>query len=203
MSGLIPAHAGKTKSWWSFQCLLRAHPRSRGENHARAAAWVACRGSSPLTRGKLSARATEDEGGGLIPAHAGKTGDGDGSAGAAGAHPRSRGENADRKRRPCRLVGLIPAHAGKTPPRKPPWTSTWAHPRSRGENSHANVKTSAKAGSSPLTRVKRRRFQVAGVVPGLIPAHAGKTCLIRDGSTPAKAHPRSRGENPLVGVWRS
>ena len=94
-------------------------------------------------------------------------------------------------------MGLIPAHAGKTPPRKPPWTSTWAHPRSRGENSHANVKTSAKAGSSPLTRGKRRRFQVAGVVPGLIPAHAGKTCLIRDGSTPAKANPRTRGENLL------
>ena len=30
-------------------------------------------GSSPLTRGKLAFRATDDEGGGLIPAHAGKT----------------------------------------------------------------------------------------------------------------------------------
>ena len=33
---------------------------------------------------------------------------------------------------------------------------------------------------------------------GLIPAHAGKTVAPRPSSIPFKAHPRSRGENPLV-----
>ena len=50
-------------------------------------------GSSPLTRGKLSAVLTCEEGTGLIPAHAGKTLDERPSFGETAAHPRSRGEN--------------------------------------------------------------------------------------------------------------
>ena len=50
-------------------------------------------------------------------------------------------------------------------------------------------------GSSPLTRGKRRRLQVASLVPGLIPAHAGKTWSCRPRSACRWAHPRSRGEN--------
>ena len=91
-------------------------------------------GSSPLTRGKPGVDARREHGGGLIPAHAGKTlwervlGD------AAWAHPRSRGENAHAGRKlrgnggsspltrgkrawaggDVDALGLIPAHAGKT-----------------------------------------------------------------------------------------
>ena len=49
---LIPAHAGKTTSRPSPIRPTPAHPRSRGENSARALT-VSCQtGSSPLTRGK-------------------------------------------------------------------------------------------------------------------------------------------------------
>ena len=72
----------------------------------------------------------------------------------------------------------------------------WAHPRSRGENKGQVEYRSAVTGSSPLTRGKQHRVVAHEEVPGLIPAHAGKTlrtthCLHLPG-----AHPRSRGENP-------
>ena len=50
--GLIPAHAGKTFERSDHPRTHRAHPRSRGENSCVASSSRACRGSSPLTRGK-------------------------------------------------------------------------------------------------------------------------------------------------------
>ena len=154
MIGLIPAHAGKTtyrpRGGWN----RGAHPRSRGENGQRSAAYFAARGSSPLTRGKPRGQAQRPRGPGLIPAHAGKTSRALSALGNLGAHPRSRGENGTaspqvmcaqgsspltrgkRDRLPDlrRKPGLIPAHAGKT--RRPcgKTRGSRAHPRSRGEN---------------------------------------------------------------------
>ena len=91
-------------------------------------------GSSPLTRGKLTFPIMTKGGGGLIPAHAGKTVRGTRVGSSYKAHPRSRGENGiDARRGPQNggsspltrgkqlsfvlirvLHGLIPAHAGKT-----------------------------------------------------------------------------------------
>ena len=51
-SGLIPAHAGKTRRQPARTSGYRAHPRSRGENHPRAIVSTNHDGSSPLTRGK-------------------------------------------------------------------------------------------------------------------------------------------------------
>ena len=53
-------------------------------------------------------------------------------------------------------------------------------------------------GSSPLTRGKLSNGLRSPSRPRLIPAHAGKTrgSVISRASTPA--HPRSRGENPLI-----
>ena len=70
---LIPAHAGKTLVADTAQVAGTAHPRSRGENGRAAAADFHTNGSSPLTRGKPAPDAIVQEGGGLIPAHAGKT----------------------------------------------------------------------------------------------------------------------------------
>ena len=193
--GLIPAHAGKTRSSVKLPYCLRAHPRSRGENSA-AFGWInGSLGSSPLTRGKL-----------LVGAGDNLTG---------GAHPRSRGENEDfyseseRRRGSSPLTrgklqrvlnlldnaGLIPAHAGKTSPHATAGCPRRAHPRSRGENVKANATTGEVVGSSPLTRGKRSKvgFRVAFV--GLIPAHAGKTYKFSLHPCYTRAHPRSRGEN--------
>ena len=73
MLGLIPAHAGKTRSADVAEPKAPAHPRSRGENENSIARAFVTVGSSPLTRGKRAA--CQDQRGllGLIPAHAGKT----------------------------------------------------------------------------------------------------------------------------------
>ena len=73
LTGLIPAHAGKTRPSSPSCPSTRAHPRSRGENFNQAILDLGFTGSSPLTRGKRPDRAQEVPGGGLIPAHAGKT----------------------------------------------------------------------------------------------------------------------------------
>ena len=73
-SGLIPAHAGKTRCRRGCRAPSGAHPRSRGENCAQLSPMTLSQGSSPLTRGKLGKGLGYQGGGRLIPAHAGKTG---------------------------------------------------------------------------------------------------------------------------------
>ena len=51
-TGLIPAHAGKTRLRACGNGGPRAHPRSRGENVALSGVIAKAEGSSPLTRGK-------------------------------------------------------------------------------------------------------------------------------------------------------
>ena len=174
-------------------------------------------GSSPLTRGKpvggTCARAVP----GLIPAHAGKTAAFAAAIKQMRAHPRSRGENTQRRRWNAVHVGsspltrgkhiaivelapdrgLIPAHAGKTRRPRRRGKFRWAHPRSRGENSPLHLTPSEIQGSSPLTRGKRRLRRGRAQRHGLIPAHAGKTHPTRHQRRTAWAHPRSRGENDL------
>ena len=91
--GLIPAHAGKTLTRAVASSIVRAHPRSRGENRDRQRDRDRSAGSSPLTRGKLDRRVKHVRGDGLIPAHAGKTAGDRLPEPPWRAHPRSRGEN--------------------------------------------------------------------------------------------------------------
>ena len=74
--GLIPAHAGKTLRPSRASSPTRAHPRSRGENRTRGIEVPGFQGSSPLTRGKPGEGAHVPQLSGLIPAHAGKTAQG-------------------------------------------------------------------------------------------------------------------------------
>ena len=219
---LIPAHAGKTDVPSTAATPSRAHPRSRGENSPTGGATVSSEGSSPLTRGKLYPSVQFRALRGLIPAHAGKTRSTASSTRSPPAHPRSRGENrcaclgvrvvpgsspltrgkrelfgADAERR-----GLIPAHAGKTVEGGAHEVRLPAHPRSRGENGATMDKIVALVGSSPLTRGKREGHGRAVSLPGLIPAHAGKTVWPVVRGQYAQAHPRSRGENRDVGRVR-
>ena len=73
--------------------------------------------------------------------------------------------------------------------------SVSAHPRSRGENIPSLSRRSSGSGSSPLTRGKPGDPSRRVALPGLIPAHAGKTTLTRPKPSRCWAHPRSRGEN--------
>ena len=106
--GLIPAHAGKTPEESLGLRRVRAHPRSRGENWSRVPLTVVGRGSSPLTRGKLRRRLPGAGGGGLIPAHAGKTSPPTTRRSRTRAHPRSRGENIG-------VYDLAELHLGSSP----------------------------------------------------------------------------------------
>ena len=215
LTGLIPAHAGKTRRQWNLHLLDRAHPRSRGENINLVVSALSGWGSSPLTRGKPRRRTPRRAHTGLIPAHAGKTCSEVGEPFLGRAHPRSRGENNVSQTcenfaqgsspltrgKPGALndrshpAGLIPAHAGKTAESfrsRPEWR---AHPRSRGENDATNKFADTLRGSSPLTRGKRRSAVRLLGHDGLIPAHAGKTSLRHTSRAMYRAHPRSRGEN--------
>ena len=91
--------------------------------------------------------------------------------------------------------GLIPAHAGKTQSSSAWSGRAWAHPRSRGENTGEIEDAVREAGSSPLTRGKLTLDSIPRGKRGLIPAHAGKTRLMRRCPFRLAAHPRSRGEN--------
>ena len=193
--GLIPAHAGKTRSARPSHPRGPAHPRSRGENFSHVIRISPSAGSSPLTRGKQEFQLGLQERGRLIPAHAGKTRSRVWSPSPSTAHPRSRGENVagnhvlvdeagsspltrGKRGAPRSLdlgTGLIPAHAGKTSGGLRRRAPTRAHPRSRGENFTRVAWATVGAGSSPLTRGKPTRAACPPTATGLIPAHAGKT----------------------------
>ena len=96
--------------------------------------------------------------------------------------------------------GLIPAHAGKTTLLQCRQDRRGAHPRSRGENGAGRRGGGCQVGSSPLTRGKPARFDTFHAPHGLIPAHAGKTCMTPVTMGASAAHPRSRGEN-YINAW--
>ena len=215
VSGLIPAHAGKTPASVATSTDRRAHPRSRGENVSWTRPASPTRGSSPLTRGKPVHEVPEDFASGLIPAHVGKTADRAGNETVDRAHPRSRGENSlslyivdggsgsspltrGKLTRPGPRRDsprLIPAHAGKTCPCPASRSPSAAHPRSRGENARTDGNGHRRCGSSPLTRGKPTESPRVSPLLRLIPAHAGKTTSTSSQASYAPAHPRSRGEN--------
>ena len=179
-----------------------AHPRSRGENPYSCTLSTAPVGSSPLTRGKLSVTTLLGAMSGLIPAHAGKTPRALTDLQAVGgSSPLTRGKLGG-----CVVGhgggGLIPAHAGKTRIGAWPHLLHWAHPRSRGENREAVLAIRRAAGSSPLTRGKRPWGWRRRTARRLIPAHAGKTERDRTMILLGAAHPRSRGENTVMGSAR-
>ena len=169
-----------------------AHPRSHGENKQLLVAAASQRGSSPLTRGKLTQPKLLSATGRLIPAHAGKTRLAASSWTARRAHPRSRGENKRMNlvegspsgscpltrgkpvhaARQLQHPRLIPAHAGKTSSGAHRASGGRAHPRSRGENAFLEVPGKGHFGSSLLTRENQRSAVYDGVQHGLIPAHS-------------------------------
>ena len=143
------------------------------------------------------------------------------------AHPRSHGENealaasdaTDKGSSPLtrgkhvagvrRGAGgrLIPAHAGKTSTASRALVGVSAHPRSRGENASAASSFCSFAGSSPLTRGKRRHARAHVDQSRLIPAHAGKTSAASlSQSQPPGSSPLTRGKHLIkkkgTTIWR-
>ena len=150
---------------------------------------------------------------GIIPARAGFTAVGGLPVRCRGDHPRSRGvygaldpvggasHGSSPLARglppqcgaPFGILGIIPARAGFTMKCPPPITPPTDHPRSRGVYSGNSTATSAKKGSSPLARGLRGGGLPAAEAVRIIPARAGFTTRLVEGSDRGGDHPRSRG----------
>ena len=181
------------------------------------------RGSSPRGRGKPSASQSSSICRGLIPAWAGKTGNGQYQTGYSQAHPRVGGENKTSGARssshwgssprgrgkrlrwpqPWASVGLIPAWAGKTGESQKGKGRTRAHPRVGGENIATEVFGGIVSGSSPRGRGKHQARVLLDPEEGLIPAWAGKTSGPSPPRPRRRAHPRVGGENSAMPAPRA
>ena len=218
-SRIIPAHAGSTCPRPQYRSIPADHPRSRGEHDAGGVNSSTPGGSSPLTRGALTAHAPRGVQEGIIPAHAGSTDGEQMTHGDLPDHPRSRGEHnavCCRTRTCCGSspltrgahgvgdggqggAGIIPAHAGSTVTMAEWVNLAKDHPRSRGEHTYRASHLTYEGGSSPLTRGARDVSASAGVLSGIIPAHAGSTLCGTAAWSRRRDHPRSRGEHCRYG----
>ena len=179
--GIIPAHAGLTRSLYHRQKTYRDHPRACGAHAYSSTSPDSCGGSSPRMRGSPSRAVLLVRCLGIIPAHAGltrKVTDPDGKVRdhprACGAHgaslyfepehggssPRMRGSHGS-QRSISELPGIIPAHAGLTGRTMQSWQSGRDHPRACGAHRCKEILLLPVKGSSPRMRgslLRRSRF---------------------------------------------
>ena len=111
-SGLIPARAGNTGAHLPARGGDLAHPRSRGEHRPRGIPPPIPHGSSPLARGTRGCDLAVEVSAGLIPARAGNTAENSTAKPGNGAHPRSRGEHAQRNGLDSSAEGSSPLARG-------------------------------------------------------------------------------------------
>ena len=198
--GIIPAYAGSTPSRAGRPRHRRDHPRIRGEHSDRVFLRRLSEGSSPHTRGARGRYRRLVWGLRIIPAYAGSTCRGGGSASCRGDHPRIRGEHASATASSCKSPGssphtrgaptmaalvvaavrIIPAYAGSTFDKLFLCGPGTDHPRIRGEHLCRKARARRQKGSSPHTRGARRRRRTTETSRRIIPAYAGST-LYRHG----------------------
>ena len=181
----------------SFSTILvpKDHPRIRGEHANTSAGGATTKGSSPHTRGALTASLRGCRVLGIIPAYAGSTRSRRATPRRWRDHPRirgehrrslpasalSRGSSPHTRGAPAGLhdgryaLGIIPAYAGSTPC-CPSWGAPRRdHPRIRGEHRCCDTRRPPTPGSSPHTRGARLRRRHDVRPRGIIPAYAGST----------------------------
>ena len=73
LSGITPAHAGKTEIQYLLDREIKDHPRACGENTLRYVGGLRMTGSPPRMRGKLFLHSRLPPRPRITPAHAGKT----------------------------------------------------------------------------------------------------------------------------------
>ena len=91
--------------------------------------------------------------------------------------------------------GIIPAYAGSTPRCTKGRSSKRDHPRIRGEHIKGLWDGIKSGGSSPHTRGARPRILGFLFRKRIIPAYAGSTPTGPSSKSPARDHPRIRGEH--------
>ena len=134
LAGIIPAHAGLTRTAIAASSSARDHPRACGAHFSHSVVAASTRGSSPRMRGSQKRLADGVEAAGIIPAHAGLTRINTSITPQRRDHPRACGAHrycspsarfvqgsSPRMRGSLRptchhseVLGIIPAHAGLT-----------------------------------------------------------------------------------------
>ena len=194
-SGIIPAHAGLTKTAEALEKVFGDHPRACGAHDDDEEEDNDIEGSSPRMRGSqwISRRAYGLCG--IIPAHAGLTFRISGTTREAWDHPRACGAHASATRagafllgssprmrgspiqqqRGVRIQGIIPAHAGLTRSISTMMSPRRDHPRACGAHFMLAPLARLWPGSSPRMRGSLARVSKITNSTGIIPAHAGLT----------------------------
>ncbi len=111
--GTIPARAGETRSLRALKRIPWDHPRARGGDPATISASRFFQGPSPRARGRPAHADIPLRVGGTIPARAGETSPRSSSARRRRDHPRARGGDPGRKRRPSWSSGPCPRARGR------------------------------------------------------------------------------------------
>ena len=93
-------------------------------------------------------------------------------------------------------AGIIPAYAGNTSTQSATPRPRRDHPRVCGEHCWVSEYQMVQWGSSPRMRGTRQRRDDHRLLPGIIPAYAGNTCVRFAPSSASGDHPRVCGEHP-------
>ena len=192
--GLTPACAGTSSRTGSTALRAWAHPRVRGDVQIELIEPESVRGSPPRARGRPHTVHGRRQRAGLTPACAGTSNPCAAKTPTHRAHPRVRGDVAERdsvvragwgsppraRGRPAMSMttppdtGLTPACAGTSPSGPPARWCPWAHPRVRGD---------VQAHGWPWSG---RR----GLTPACAGTSAASCCCVHQ----PRAHPRVRGD---------
>ena len=214
--GITPAHAGKRLARADVQATPKDHPRPCGEKYSSQCRTSSTLGSPPPMRGKVNPVICLFVPLRITPAHAGKSRFVCWTTSTTGDHPRPCGEKRpmlQRARRQrgspppmrgkdssagSRLIplGITPAHAGK---RADPRTNAGRHedhPRPCGEKVPPARTLTVEPGSPPPMRGKEDKAWRRPSLPGITPAHAGKSSEQLWSLPSSKDHPRPCGEKP-------
>ena len=152
VNGIIPAHAGLTERPSTSATSTRDHPRACGAHCFVLRPWSLRAGSSPRMRGSPMNHEKNTGNGGIIPAHAGLTGDCIEARRHEWDHPRACGAHQYRRYQGCHGLGIIPAHAGLTQVTLRDSESCRDHPRACGAHSEFLDSRRFVLGSSPRMR---------------------------------------------------
>ena len=152
INGIIPAHAGLTRTSMAVSCCVRDHPRACGAHIINKVNLATFLGSSPRMRGSLASEVLAYSALGIIPAHAGLTLVRHSRTAASRDHPRACGAHYFTFGFPQSFMGssprmrgslgnlpfsgvdsgIIPAHAGLTRIQTAAAKLTRDHPRACG-----------------------------------------------------------------------
>ena len=148
----IPAHAGNIPGTRPPARSAPVHPRTRGEHDQPRALPGSVVGSSPHTRGTLTARTGEARPERFIPAHAGNITAPVTTRDLTSVHPRTRGEHSKAGMTTSLVSGSSPHTRGTSAISASVFFRSAVHPRTRGEHQPRRQVGYGNGGSSPHTR---------------------------------------------------